>query len=351
MTPREIARTLSRLIRGEVSSAQALRMARRAGFDSFAQLCGIRLGNGRKRVRLSRCHLLERIERHRRGALGVDELWRWADELYHVGVADGIRFVPREATLVSTALAVLSVICNRRLFPDAGKRKHQLEVLRRALIRGGGLRLDRVFARAFEDLPEAHLVDRYGERAEADAEPGEATPFGALSFELPRFEFEAAAQRADALLGDEEPERGAGRSWTDVVMIDRPQRGGADALADANWVIAFTVYTAKLYEHHELLRCLEGDGITSRRADRIPLLERRVPNFAFARYRPRYLQDSDGIAEIVLEAQRIGPEEVAYAAKLFALVNRIRNVWLDGKPLRTLLVHPGTGGRRRRRAG
>jgi hypothetical protein len=318
MKPRDVARTLSRLIRGEVTSIEAQRLALRAGFGSFSELCGTRLPGGRKRLRITRRHVLERIDRYRHGDARAGEIWRWADELYHIAIARQVSYVPREEPLVSTALAVLSVICNEGLFPHRGKLERQLEVLRRALIRGGGLRLERVFGRAFEDLPRAHLVDRYAEEQEG----------------------------AEAV----EP-----RHWTDVVMIDRPFRLDADVLGEANWVIAFTVYSAELFGQHEQQRALEVTNGTDRivvprpgRADRVPVLQNMVPNFAFDRYNPRYMQDTDGIAEIVLEADSIGPAEVEYATKLFALVNRLRAVWLDGQPLRTLLVHPGDGGSRRR---
>ena len=79
--------------------------------------------------------------------------------------------------------------------------------------------------------------------------------------------------------------------------------------------------------------------------DRIPALRRLVPNFDFAKWKPRYLYDGDGIAEIVLETERIGPAEVRYATKLFCIANRVRSAFLDGEAIKTLVVRPGAGKR------
>ncbi|RME73853.1 MAG: hypothetical protein D6776_06300 [Planctomycetota bacterium] len=326
----DLARYVRRFIRGELGTERARELALRAGHDSFAAWCADVLPPRRRAPRVGAPHVLAAIERHRRGRATVHELWQWADELYHLGVAGCIAHRPRDKARLSTALALLSVICNEGLFPLADKRRHQLEIVRRALLRGAALPLERVLGRAFEDLPEARLM-------------------------LRRFEDPEAFDTEHDAVWRPEPRP---RPWADVVLIDRPYAEVLAGSDEVNWVIAFSVYTADWYAKHERERIVEAGrgsdrravGRVRRRGDRVPALRRRVPNFAFDRYAPRYLVDGDGIAEIVLEAPSIGPAERVYATKLFALVNRLRCVRLDGEPLRTLVVHPG-GGRTCRRAG
>ncbi|GIW71061.1 MAG: hypothetical protein KatS3mg102_0603 [Planctomycetota bacterium] len=185
----------------------------------------------------------------------------------------------------------------------------------------------------------AHLVDRYAEEL---VEPEETADDDEEPEGIRRWE--RLSER-----GRSEGEPPLERRWTDVVMIDRPFRFDQDVLAEANWVIAFSVYTAELWQEDEAEAAAAG-APRARRRDRVPALQRLVPNFDFARYRPRYCYDVDGIAEIVLETPQIGRAEVVYATKLFALANRVREVWLDGEPVKTLLVRPGAGERRRRRS-
>lgn len=387
MEERELYRDLSRMIRGELSSAEVKRLAQREGFRSFSELCETRLPEELGRVRLGTKDLLARIDKWRRRSTDLYELWFWADELYNISFNHRIAYEPRSEDLIMAALSAISVIANERLFPNHQKTARALEYIRACLLRRRKFRLRNVFLRIFEDLSVANLANKNAEEAGEDGEK-------------PR--------------------------WADVVLLDRPWRPGTDVYADYNWMIAFTVTTRELFEEERAAdaeadrtiarvegvagearepdeadaagaredadagRALAGaepgeesafrfsipgwregdedeehddDGGAHGRGggrppslrptprddgeevDRIPALRRLVPNFDFARLKPVYLHDGDGIAEIVLDAPAIGRAEVEYAAKLFCLANRVRECRLDGRPLKTLIVKPGAGKR------
>ncbi len=386
MEDRDIYRDLARMIRGEMRSAEAKRLAEREGFQSFSELCGTRLPEELARVRIGTRDLIARLDEHRRRAIDLDELCFWADELYNIAFNHRIAYEPRSEDLIVAALSAISVVANRRLFPNCEKTARALEYIRACLMRRRKFRVRNIFLRIFEDLPSANLANK------------------------------TAAEDPDR----EEPLR-----WADVVLLDRRFDPSKDIYADYNWMIAFTVTTRALYEEERAEAAAEGedsgeprlcercareaeagaeaeaefeseaattaaeeeavrleipgwtdsgagaeeaaagDGEEAARAgsgvrppalrpaprengeeiDRIPALRRLVPNFDFARYDPRYLSDGDGIAEIVLDVPAIGRAEVRYAAKLFCLANRVRRCELDGEPLKTLVVRPGAGRR------
>lgn len=380
---KEIVRDLSKMIRGELTSGEVKRLVRREGFDSFSEMCGTRLPEDLGRVRIGTRDILTRIDRFRRRAIDLYELWFWADELYNISFNHRIAYEPRSEELIGAALSAISVVANDRLFPNTGKAERGLDLIRSSLMRRRKLKLRNIFMRIFEDLEVAHFANKSAPASE---------------------------------------ER-AGR-FADVVLLDRAWREGADVIADYSWMIAFTVTARSLYEEERaadaaLEAGLEGGGgagdwvcpdcrrerqerergapdapegepfrfevpgwrepededdagaaaegspgcdaarpgVDARirptppddgeEIDRAPALRRLVPNFAFETYKPRYLYDGDGIAEIVLETGAIGPREVEYATRLFCIANRIRTAHIDGRAVKTLVVRPGTGRRAR----
>lgn len=326
MNESELCRDLARLIRGELRCLDLQTQARRAGFDSFAELCESelpeQLGEG---IGLTTGDVLTRLDRLLAGEIDLAELYAWADELYNISFNHRFEYEAGRDDLILSALSVLSVICNERLFPRHEHTERTLAYVRGCLSSGRDLSLHRVFLRAFEGLPEAHMATRVPEepQEEGGEAPGEAFFNPALH---------------------------TGPRWVDVVLLDSPYRGEDDLSGRYSWVIAFTVVTRDLFDEEIAQAELEG-GPGEReatRADRVPVLRRLVPNFAFDRYDPLYVCDGDGIAEIVLDAPGIGPDEVRYAARLFALVNRIGTLHVDGERVRTLVVRPLRRGRARR---
>jgi hypothetical protein len=374
---RELYRDLARMIKGELTSADVKRLVSREGFQSFSELCETRLPEDLGKVRIGTRDILTRIDAYRRKQIEIFELWYWADELYNISFNHRIAYEPRAEELITGALSAISVIANDRLFPNPQKTQRSLEYIRACLLRRRKLHLRNIFMRIFEDLEVAHLANKHaGEDEPAAGDAG-----------------------ADGEVDD------ASR-WADVVLLDRPYERGKDIYVDYNWMIAFTVTARSLYEEEraedasadvdmdagtggvcpdcerERRRTeaeANGEGpapafpvpgwkdadaddddlpeIVARprirptpredgeEIDRVPALRRLVPNFDFERLKPRYLYDGDGIAEIVLETERIGPAEIRYAAKLFCIANRIRGALLDGGPLKTLVVKPGVGKR------
>jgi hypothetical protein len=369
---RDLYRDLGRMIRGELPSAEVRRLCSREGFKSFSELCETRLPEDLGRVRIGTRDVLARIDAFRRRGIDLPELWFWADELYNISFNHRIAYESRAEELITGALSAISVVANERLFPNREKTQRNLEYIRACLLRRRKLQLRNIFMRIFEDLEVAHLANKHA---------GEESP------EEPGGEPDDASR------------------WADVVLLDHPYREGKDIYVDYNWMIAFTVTARSLYEEEraedaaadvDLDRGHEEGGICpdcerERRAreagpegaplefgvpgwrdadeageeltdavrprirptpredgeeiDRVPALRRLVPNFDYERLKPRYLHDGDGIAEIVLETDRIGPAEIRYAVKLFCIANRIRAALLDGGAVKTLVVRPGAGKR------
>jgi hypothetical protein len=370
MDERDLYRELGRMIKGELSSAELKRIAEAEGCKSFSELCEARLPEELGKVRVGTRDLVAKIDRYRRRAIDLFELWFWADELYNISFNHRIAYEQRSEELILSALSALSVVSNERLFPNRQKTGRSIDYIRACLIRRRKLRMRNIFLRIFEDLECAHLANK----SAAEIAAGEEDP-----------SIDAA------------PPAGPAR-WADVVLLDRPFERGSDLYADYNWVIAFTVTTRELFVEEQAENAMAdgepaGSGEEPARpeegeegafrfeipgwkeeddelgmgpgagrppqlrptpreggdeVDRVPSLRRLAPNFELDRWKPRYLYDGDGIAEIVLDVPEIGRAEVRYATKLFCLANRIRSCRLDDEEVSTLVVRPGAGRRAER---
>ncbi len=358
MDEKELIRDLARLIRGELTSGELRRLAKREGCASFSELCEARLPEDLLRLRIGTRDLLAWIDRYRRRAIDLRELWTWADELYNISFNHRIAYEPRSEDLIVGTLSAISVICNEGLFPDRAKAGRGLEYIRACLMRRRKFHLRNIFLRIFEDLPVAHLANKH---LDDDADDEDEGHLG-----------------AGEGVGDADGDGEAGGScWADVVLLDRPFDAEKGIATDYNWLIAFTVATTDLHEQELAADAEEEESKDERGADgadgraddedeaderggearlrgrprypavdRVPALRRLAPNFDFERFHPRYLCDSDGIAEILLDSERIGPAEMRYAAKLFCLANRIGRCFLDGERVPTLVSRPFHASRR-----
>jgi hypothetical protein len=422
---RDLLRDLSRLVRGELSSADAARAAEREGYPSFAALCEARLPEALPRVKIGTREVLARIERYRKRGIELRELQAWADQLARVTFHHQVALEARCEDLVASSLSALAVVANERLFPNRSKAERSLEVVRACLLRRRKLQLRNIFLRIFEDLDVAHLANKHAAELALDDGLDDEGGRGFSSEEAGGAEGGSGSSGEGAGApdthvgggdgdGDGDDEDGRSR-WADVVLLDAPFDASRDIFTGYEWLVAFTVTARSLYEEE---RRAEGAGddvmedaaedsapppeaearpalpdagaaapgagpeaesagpapapslepalASGRRGarrirpapreagplhDRVPALRRLVPNFDFESKKPCYLYDGDGIAEIVLDVPRIGPAEVRYATKLFCLANRVRTAFLDGESVKTLLVRPGAGRARERRAG
>ncbi|MHC4391833.1 MAG: hypothetical protein ACYS22_11045 [Planctomycetota bacterium] len=344
MNERELCRDLSRLIRGQLKSNDLKRIAKRNGFESFAGLCESVLPEKVTSVRLTTHDMISRLDRFQTGEINLHELWFWADELYNVSFNHRISYEPGQAELIEASLSVLSVICNRSLFPAPRLLDKVVRYVRLCLEQKKPLELRNVFRHAFEDLPVAHLAVKAHDLDIDD--PGEDV----YSF-----------TDVDTSALDAVDEGGAGdpmspeSQWAEVVLLDGPFDAENDDLGTQyNWVIAFTVMTARLYDDEitdeaqlaadEAAQAGQAGQPAEAKApapppeDRIAELRALVPNFNFDRYKARFHHDEDGLAEVILDHETIGPAEVRYAVKLFAMANRIDEVQLEGRRVKTLCV-------------
>lgn len=123
---------------------------------------------------------------------------------------------------------------------------------------------------------------------------------------------------------------GGSRSWADVAYLAPLSVCSPRGRTGADWFIAFTVATDRFWR--------EGlGGLAAPRwpdplqgaSDTTPRL-RRKRGSARLSASFRYLVDQDGLSHVVFDADALGEGEVREAARLFALHNGIRSVYLDG---------------------
>src|SRR4051794_38894814 len=95
MDERDIVKGLTRLIRGEMKSEEVRRLVGREGFSTFSELCESRLPEELAKIRIGTRDVLQQIDRWRRRAIDLKELWFWADELYNIAFNHRIGYEPR----------------------------------------------------------------------------------------------------------------------------------------------------------------------------------------------------------------------------------------------------------------
>lgn len=244
------------------------------------------------------------------GRATAPDLWAWADTLSRLIENHRFSYPDASEDVICDALHAIATLCHPSVLPDEERTHQRLGYVVRCLLGEERFQARRVRPYIFRGVETLHLADKRA--AEAD---------------------------------DYEP-----RQWTDVVALDRCFIPGADIYESYTWIVAFTVSTRRLFlDEWADGRRTEGIPDAARDVlvpvdgalDLVRALEQSAPNFEFSRHRPSYVHSSQGVAEIVLEARRIGPKEVAYATKLFALANRVSSCFLDGKRVATLVVESG----------
>jgi hypothetical protein len=296
-----VSRWLARLIAGECSPHEVLPLAREAGFPSFADLCLAALPERLPRVPFTREVIRARVGDALAGRLTFGELRAWAEELHAISFQHVLGRDLGERRLAASALALVAVAADDRVFTTRAPVEAVLAALLGSLERRAEVPLAELHAGLFEGQVRLHLATRRPTISPLTTEDGD---------------------RADAVVEPLDP------SWADVCARPEP---GRISTSDQNPIVAFSVVTAAAAQEDALDRYAPTFGL-------IAEARRRAPNFDVARFRPRIQRDLDGIEEIVLRTGVIDEAAVAYAAKLFALVHGVGSVTLDGKPLRTLRV-------------
>ncbi len=346
-TPIDLKTALERLILGELRAPDAVEMAREAGYGSFADLCEAELPERVGRVRIDRAAVREQVQRALDGAMPLGDLRAWAEEVATILDRHELDVSVIERNRLSEALALVAVATDTRIFSNPRPVLHVLGAIARSLGRRRAGNVAPLYGHLFMDQPALHLSVRHedeGELEDADEDDRLAPPAGAPPEEpgTPSFLSSLGLDRLELDLGLD-PEHGAARRWgggeedeaasagparcVDVVALSRPWVAGS-RLVDYEWVVAFNVTTRSLVLEHAVPGAA-AHGFLERARE-------LAPNFDLARLRPEARRDHDGVLEIVLDVEAIGPAEVAYAAKLFALVHRVGRVWLDGRRLPTM---------------
>jgi len=141
--------------------------------------------------------------------------------------------------------------------------------------------------------------------------------------------------------------------WSDLALLyDAPAicdpRGDSIPEADLApvWFIPLSVTTRRFYQEGLPARLGQYDDEAEAewmhpRNCRIPDLQRVCPSLPLNRYRPTYLVDPHGFAEIILDVEELSREELTFAIQLFSLYNGARAATLEGEPVELLPSIPG----------
>jgi hypothetical protein len=287
MESRTVQFWLGRLLAGACRPADVLPLAREAGFPSFAELCSAALPERLPRLRIELDAIVSHVERALDGGLPFAELRAWADELHAIAFRHVIGRSRAERRRAVEALALVATAADDEIFKTRGPCAGVLREVAETLRAGAPLATVELYGRLFQGQRELHLAGR----RPLLMDTGEG----------------------DELVPDV--------SWADVVLRPSPGRAAPE---DPSTIVAFAVVTEVAASTDD-----PGHGVPIPGA--LAEARRLAPNFAFARFRPRLRRDVDGVLEFVLRTPEIGREEVAYAAKLFAIVHRIEKLTLDGE--------------------
>ncbi|MBX3470642.1 MAG: hypothetical protein KF878_27560 [Planctomycetes bacterium] len=345
-SPIDVKSALERLIVGELRADEAVLLAAEAGYRTFADLCEAELPEHLPKVRIERTTVRDQIGRAIAGKLPLDELRAWAEEL--AAVLDrhelGVSVVERRR--ISEALALVAVAADVRIFRNRGPVLGVLSAVARSLGRRRAGNVSVLYGALFQNQPEFHLLARRledidGEEEDGPEPTGEVGPPTFLpqgpsfmdSLGLGALELDTGLDRAwmqgdePEGAGEQQPKAAEGLRCADVVALNRPYEPGT-RVQDYEWVVAFSVATRSLVQE-DTVPGTPAPGFMERARE-------LAPNFEFARYKPEARRDQDGVLEVVLDAPSIGKGELAYAAKLFALVHQVGVVTFEGVRLSTI---------------
>lgn len=341
MNQTDVRDALERLIAGGLSPDDAVGLAKRLGYASFADMCEEKLPERLPRVRLERNLVRARIAQAIQGELSLSQLRAWAEELAAVLERHELGVSLSERRRLSEALQLVAVATDTRIFKNTQPVLGVLRAIERALgRRRAASNVATLYGQLFYGQPDLHLLQRRLEEAgEGEEQRPELGPAGAPtpSYLPPAPSFLEDLGLADLDLdsglgawGETPPEVDAASAavrYADVVALNRPYEAGT-CVHDYDWVVAFSVATRSLVAEDAVPNPPEAGFLE--RAREI------APNFDFTGFAPEPRRDKDGVLEIVLEAETVGRHELAYASKLFAMVHGVGRVTLGGRRLATI---------------
>ena len=149
--------------------------------------------------------------------------------------------------------------------------------------------------------------------------PAEAVVRRALQHSAPIRLQTRPRPEVEAFVADEE-------LWADLALVTTPADRPPPPAEDC-WFIPLAVCTRDLWLDNP------PEGVWGHpENDRMHAIRDRFPLLDLETYEPMYFVGPDGIAEVVLATERIDPDALQAAVRLFSLRNRIRNCTLDGVP-------------------
>lgn len=373
MQRRNLERQLRRVILGEMKSAEIQQLAEREGFCSFSDLCESSLPETLRAIRLSETTLVDRLRACLGGRLDLFELWFWADELYHISHNHLVSYSPNSEELIGSALSAISIVANDRIFTRLDRTRIYLKHIVRCLERHRQLTSRDILATIFDGLPVVHLAHK--REPQAASTNGHPTWADTVILDRPFADgrdlyldynwlvaFTIRTRALDEQLRATEAPRLEAATNTSLTDLSAPTARTATERPPPPWLWEGIAEPSARHSgslHYVPVRPLaqstqrsgaqpRDQGLKRRcfapfakllsDGDLLERCQRRAPNFQFHRYRPSYRLDRDGIGEIILDAPHIGPDERAYATKLFCLANRVPGCHLDGQQLNTIVA-------------
>jgi len=326
---REAVEIIRRFVRGEIEEEPLLGFARKLEIESLHQLSEtleLRSEDFR-RIGFRREDLIRFLEYFLQGRMELDALRRRAKRISQIFSATEYVSASVYRPELAEALNLLTLVLDPRSPLDPACIQRYLIPLHSALLCREAIPFAQAVGQILRDLGEFHFVS---------LTPLEYSPAGgrlvwadlALLYGRPGHRREGAAPA---------PENG----------VHPPAEEGAGDLAPV-WFIPLSVATHRFY-HEELPGRLggedEGDGDGSDgawmhpRNCRMGRLVKLHPWLKAERWRPLYLIDPRGFAEVVLDLPHLSHKDLAFAVRIFALQNGGAAASLDGKPVELYPSH------------
>ncbi|MEE8141677.1 MAG: hypothetical protein V3T77_01115 [Planctomycetota bacterium] len=285
----EVITILRRFALGELSSGELLRYVRslELGFlDELLDHIQLRTTDYGK-LGLTEKRLAVRVAGFLEGITGFGEFRDWTQQLYRIYASSEYQFSDSYSREIEKGLMLLALLVDVELTEQAQRSKHLVRFVYNALERGHTIPNELILRKLYSGKQRIHLVTR--QTGEAPHRPWKEN------------------------------------QWADVALVNSP--GTLDELpGTACWFVPLAVCTQGFW----LESPPEGAWGHPENDKMFQLLE-EFPNLALQALSHQYFVDPDGLVEVVLDVDEIGPQEIAAAVRLFCLRNQVRCCDLDGQ--------------------
>ncbi|MFQ5655691.1 MAG: hypothetical protein ACE5GW_13300 [Planctomycetota bacterium] len=286
----EIISVLREFVHGAISTEDLLRYVRRKELfylDELLDQLQLRTPDYAA-IALTDEAFLQRLDLFLDGEVPFREFAAWAFQLYRIYASSEYQTSDLYSRGIENGLLLLSLILDLN-FTECGRRARRLvRLIHDAIRRRHPIPNEMILRKIYSGKRCLHLVMRA---------MGEST---------------------------ERPWRE--HQWADVALLGRPLAPGMSPPEEECWFVPLSLCTQEFW--------LEGgaDGPWGHpENDKMPQVKESFPQLALSDGSPQYYVDPDGLAEVVLDSEEIGEEELEIAVRLFCLRNRARRCFLNGR--------------------